>query len=153
MVLIIPTKRKVLICDIDGTIADLAHRRVYIITRPKNYAAFEAGIPDDKPIQHIIDTVISFRDMGWFIIMCSGRGAQQREVTLEWMSKHGVPCQKLYMRAEKDYRADDIVKGELLDQILADGHEPALVLDDRDRVVAMWRERGIPCVQVAPGNF
>lgn len=146
--------KPVLICDIDGTIADLAHRRVYVITRPKNRKAFEAGIPDDKPIQHIIDTVESFYDMGWTIIMCSGRGNQQRDATTEWLHKHDVTYDDLYMRAEKDYRPDDIVKGELLDQILADGYnKPSLVLDDRDRVVAMWRKRGIPCVQVAPGDF
>ncbi len=145
--------KPVLICDIDGTVADLAHRRVYIITRPKNYAAFEAAMPDDLPIQHIIDTVISLHDAGWTIIMCSGRGSQQREGTIEWLFKHSVPWHALYMRAEKDYRRDDIIKGELLDQILEDGFNPTLVLDDRDRVVAMWRARGIPCVQVAPGNF
>lgn len=25
--------------------------------------------------------------------------------------------------------------------------------DDRDRVVVMWRAEGIPCFQVAPGDF
>jgi len=143
----------VLICDIDGTIADLTHRRVFIITHPTNYPAFEAGISDDKPIQHMIDTVKSFYAMGWTVILCSGRGNQQRTATTEWLAKHGVPWHALYMRTEKDYRKDDIIKGELLDQIIADGHKPALVLDDRDRVVDMWRARGIPCVQVAPGNF
>ena len=140
-------------CDIDGTIADLTHRRVYVATRPKNWKAFEQGIPDDPPIQHIIDTVKSFFDMGWTILMCSGRGSQQREATITWLVNHMVPYHALYMRAEKDYRADDIVKGELLDQILEDGYKPTLVLDDRNRVVEMWRSRGIPCVQVAPGDF
>jgi len=28
-----------------------------------------------------------------------------------------------------------------------------MVFDDRDKVVNMWRENGIPCLQVAPGNF
>ena len=28
-----------------------------------------------------------------------------------------------------------------------------LAFDDRDRVVAMWREEGVPCFQVAPGDF
>jgi hypothetical protein len=28
-----------------------------------------------------------------------------------------------------------------------------LVLDDRDQVVKMWRERGFRCLQVANGNF
>jgi len=28
-----------------------------------------------------------------------------------------------------------------------------MVFDDRDQVVEMWRANGIPCFQVAPGNF
>jgi len=27
------------------------------------------------------------------------------------------------------------------------------VFDDRDKVVNMWREIGLTCMQVAPGNF
>jgi hypothetical protein len=45
------------------------------------------------------------------------------------------------------------VKAELLDQILHDGFSPSMVFDDRDQVVAMRRQRGVPCAQVAPGNF
>ena len=51
------------------------------------------------------------------------------------------------------FRSDDIVKFELLEQILEFGYEPILVLDDRDRVVKMWRAAGLRCLQVAPGDF
>ena len=27
------------------------------------------------------------------------------------------------------------------------------VFDDRDKVVQMWRENGVPCFQVAKGDF
>jgi hypothetical protein len=57
------------------------------------------------------------------------------------------------MRRVGDRRPDYIVKAELLDQILRDGFSPSMAFDDRDQVVAMWRERGVPCAQVAPGNF
>lgn len=29
----------------------------------------------------------------------------------------------------------------------------AMVFDDRDKVVAMWRRQGLTCLQVAPGDF
>ena len=51
------------------------------------------------------------------------------------------------------HRADDILKIELLDQIRADGFSPIMAFDDRDRVVAAWRAAGVPCAQVAPGDF
>jgi hypothetical protein len=31
--------------------------------------------------------------------------------------------------------------------------EVLCVFDDRDKVVKMWRENGINCFQVAPGDF
>ncbi len=57
------------------------------------------------------------------------------------------------MRPEKDYRDDGTIKAELLDKILADGWEPWLVVEDRQRVVDMWRARGLTCLQCAPGDF
>jgi hypothetical protein len=57
------------------------------------------------------------------------------------------------MRPEGERREDCEVKRELLAQIRADGYNPVMVFEDRDRVVAMWREEGLRCLQVAPGNF
>lgn len=53
------------------------------------------------------------------------------------------------MRAAGDYRQDAIVKAEILEQILADGYEPFLVVDDRPQVVDMWRSYGIVTLQCA----
>jgi hypothetical protein len=64
-----------------------------------------------------------------------------------------VPNHALYMPAAKNYREDDIVKSELLDQIISDSYELWLAIDDRDRVVAMWRARGLTCLQCASGDF
>jgi hypothetical protein len=59
----------------------------------------------------------------------------------------------LYMRADGDHRPDFQVKGELLDRLIGDDWNPLMAFDDRDQVVKMWRQRGIPCAQVADGNF
>jgi hypothetical protein len=65
----------------------------------------------------------------------------------------GIVPEAFYMRSDKDYRADYIVKREMLDKIRADGYDPVLVFDDRTSVVNMWREAGLRAVQVAPGDF
>ena len=77
---------------------------------------------------------------------------QVRQETEVWLKDHRL-VGPLYMRAKHDKRADYIVKGELRDRILADGWEPIMAFDDRDQVVKMWRERGVPCAQVAEGDF
>ena len=57
------------------------------------------------------------------------------------------------MRAEGDRRQDDLVKSDLLDKIRIDGFDPVIAFDDRDKVVKMWRERGLRCLQVDRGDF
>ena len=60
---------------------------------------------------------------------------------------------KLYMRKEGDYRGDDVVKQEILDQIIADyGKKPDLWIDDRPRVVQAIRERGVFVMDVYQGK-
>jgi hypothetical protein len=142
-----------LVCDVDGTVADLTHRRVYVATKPKNWPAFEKTMHLDTPIPHVIRAVNVLFDAGWKVVMATGRGAQNREVTVKWLADNGVPYHFMYTRAFKDSRRDDIVKSEILDQMRADGHYPTVTFDDRDQVVQMWRDRGLPCVQVAEGNF
>lgn len=158
--------------DIDGTVADLTHRRVYVRSKPKNWPAFERAIPQDTPIQWVIDAVNRLYDAGWTVVMMSGRSEKSKNVTVEWLAKHGVKYHAIYMRRKfeyeadgvtpkltrlgkplGDFRRDDIVKRELLDVARADGYTPDVVFDDRDQVVAMWRSNSIPVVQVAEGDF
>lgn len=157
--------------DIDGTVADLAHRRKFVRNGAKNWVAFVKGIPHDTPIQWVIDAVNRLYDVGWTVVMMSGRTETSQPETVEWLAKHGVKYHAIYMRREfeynedgtvkltrkgkplGDFRRDDIVKEELLGVARADGHDPDVVFDDRDQVVNMWRRLGIPVVQVAEGDF
>lgn len=141
------------IFDIDGTICDLSHRRHHVATKPKNWKAFNEALHLDVPNEPVVRLLNTFADADHKIVLCSGREAVFREQTEEWLAEHKVAYHALYMRPAKDYRDDGTVKGELLDVILADGWKPWLVIDDRDRVVAMWRARGLTCLQCAEGNF
>jgi phosphoglycolate phosphatase-like HAD superfamily hydrolase len=133
------------IFDIDGTIADLTHRLHYITTKPKNWPAFNKAISNDKPIWQVIEVLFSLKNDGWGIILCSGRSEDSRQDTIDWLVDYGIwdKVSGLYMRKSKDYRSDDIIKEELLNQILKDGYNPLMVFDDRKRVVEMWRRRGL----------
>ena len=149
---------KCYIFDIDGTLADLTHRLHHVKTRPKNWPAFHAGCGDDAPFPHM-QNLISRLWLTTDIVFMSGRNEANRKVTTDWLIKHGFagpslnPTIRLYMRADDDYRNDDIIKLELLQKLRDDGWEPVMAFDDRDRVVKMWRDNGIPCAQVAPGDF
>jgi phosphoglycolate phosphatase-like HAD superfamily hydrolase len=138
--------------DIDGTLADLTHRLPHIQKEPKDWDAFFAACRDDRPIEHIVDLVHALSHFD-HIVLVSGRSDRVKRQTKDWLREHLINYDALYMRRDGDHRPDNQVKAELLDRLLADGYKPRIVFEDRDQVVQMWRARGIPCAQVADGNF
>ncbi len=141
------------IFDIDGTIADLSHRLPHIQKTPKDWDGFFGAVADDAPIEHIIKLAIDVALAGATIVYVSGRSDQCREATETWLWDHALPYGKVYMRRQGDHRPDHQVKVELLAELRAEGHNPVMAFDDRNGVVKMWRELGIPCAQVADGDF
>jgi hypothetical protein len=144
--------------DIDGTLADCDHRRHFIRGEgKKNWQAFLS--PEmaalDSLIEPVARVVTALSLSGLSIIYVSARPNSLRIVTEAWLKKFDLWFlpQMLYMRTEGDTRPDTIVKHELLQEIRAEGYQPILALDDRDTVVAMWRNEGITCMQVAEGDF
>ena len=135
---------KTVIFDIDGTLADCTHRRQFVASKPKNWAAFEAGQSADGLLTRVRDTLVDFQSAGFKIVLCSGRNDHTRDQTIEWLKKFDIHFDALYMRKSKDTRQDYIVKEELLDQMIADGFsEIIMVFDDRQQVVDMWRRSGL----------
>lgn len=140
------------IFDIDGTLADLTHRRHYVQTKPANWEAFRLAADRDtliEPVAVAQRALLQTNNM----ILCTGRMEKERELTERWLLRHDIFFDRLYMRATNDTRPDFVIKEELLDRILADGFKPVLAFDDRKQVVDMWRRRGLICAQVAEGNF
>jgi uncharacterized HAD superfamily protein len=142
-----------LICfDIDGTLADLSHRVHFWQQEPKNWNMFKSEMVNDAPIEQIRNIAVMMLH-GHDVIICTGRSEDTREITEAWLTKHNINFEKMYMRAEKDFRGDDIVKLELLNQIVVDfGKKPDIVFDDRPRVVKMWRENGVFVADVYQGT-
>lgn len=140
--------------DIDGTLADCSHRIHHITAAPKDWDSFFALCHMDEPINHIIELARHLGlSAGIDIVYVSGRSSQCRAETMEWLARNRLPHGPLYMRQQGDHRDDDIIKIELLTRLRGDGFDPIMAFDDRDRVVAAWRAAGIPCAQVAPGDF
>jgi hypothetical protein len=147
-----------IVFDIDGTLANIEHRLDYVRSKPKNWKAFDAGIPNDavnEPVASIFRTMtLSEIEGAYTVVLASGRNERSRQATEDWLvQNHLVGYEKLYMRKADDFRSDDIVKLEILDQIIADyGRKPDMVFDDRPRVVRMWRDNGIFVFNVYQGE-
>jgi predicted kinase len=138
---------KAVIFDLDGTLADISHRLHHIKNGSNNWDAFFAECGNDSVIESIRELAQIVDGQGYKIILVSGRTDKVYGQTIAWLAKHNVPFDELHMRRDGDYRQDFIVKSEILDNLLADGNDIAFVVDDRPSVVAMWRERGLTCLQ------
>jgi hypothetical protein len=158
---------KYVICDIDGTIANAEHR-LHLVKIPHpdskgfkpDWDAFFDACVDDKPIDRIIFLVsLLYYHADHTILFVSGRSDRVRQQTAEWLAIHGLGSVYDYlgMRKHGDHRPDDIVKREIYETMKAEmgfkDEQVSFVLDDRDRVVRMWRDMGLTCLQVAEGAF
>lgn len=149
--------KKYIICDIDGTIADCTHRKHFIEGTKKNYDAFYEACFEDTPIIPIISLLWQYVDHcsdRFKLIFVSGRRESCRGDTRQWLATYATSNYiELHLRPNGDYTPDHEFKRSLLHTKLPPKEEILFVLDDRQRVVDMWREEGLTCLQVAPGNF
>ena len=143
------------VCDIDGTASDPEHR-LHHVRGPgrKDWPAFFDACGDDACHDDVAEIVRALVASGRAVVYLTGRPERTRAATLGWLRRHGYPAGPLHMRRDRDFRADDVVKEEILDRELRLVPQDVLcVLDDRSRVVAMWRRRGFRVLQVADGDF
>ena len=135
--------RKAVIVDIDGTVSHRSNREIYDYSK----------VIHDTPDQKVIEVVNALWMAGNKIIFISARDDSCFNETYRWLTLNCPPFVKLYMRKYGDFREDSIVKREIYEQLIAPDYDILCVLDDRQQVVDMWRELGLKCLQVEPGNF
>ncbi len=143
---------KAYVFDLDGTLANLDHRLHLIKCETPDWDGFFAAVSDDGVYDHIAGVARALATKH-AVVLVSGRSDQCRHATERWLAKNNIPYIFLYMRTAGDHRPDYKVKRDLLTALLEDGYEPIMALDDRDQAVEMWRDAGVPCAQVAVGNF
>jgi hypothetical protein len=85
------------------------------------------------------------------VILCSGRSEEHRKETVQWLTGQNVNYHELWLRRNGDRRSDVTVKRKMLARI--DKGRVLFVVEDRSRVVEMWRSEGLVCLQCAPGEF
>lgn len=141
-------RRKWIIVDLDGTVADCTKRLHYVTHGARDWDSFFAEIIQDGVYRHVTD-IIEVLSPYYNICCCTGRPEKYRMATMEHLRRnncHWYSCLK--MRPDNDTRPDFVVKAEMLDQMVVDGWEIAGVFDDRQSVVDMWRSKGLTCFQV-----
>ena len=167
--------KKTVIFDLDGTLANIDVRRDKSL-KPDGKLDWEIfADPNsilnwDTPNEPVIKMAQMFKADGFKIVIFSGRNDRGFFATEEWLDKNKVPFDLLVMRPDKfkenswpiadgnpatkemRFMPDEILKKAMLDTFV-DIDDVFLVVDDRDKVVKMWRDLGLNTFQVAPGDF
>ena len=167
--------KKTIIFDLDGTLANIDSRRD-ISMKPNGkldwdiFAAPNSILALDNPNAPVIKMAQMFKADGFKIVIFSGRNDRGFDATVQWLNDFKVPFDLLVMRPDKfkdkswpiadgnpatsdmRFMPDEILKKKMLDTFV-DINDVFLVVDDRDKVVKMWRDLGLNTFQVAPGDF
>jgi len=172
--------KKIVIFDLDGTLAIIDRRREISgktkdgkVTDKINWNEFfnPGNIAFDEPNEPVIELAQMLKDKGYKIFIFSGRNDRMYERTVEWLEWNDVPYDLLVMRPDKfqgktwpvaegnpatpdmRYMPDEKLKKAMLDEFVEDIKDVYLVVDDRQKVIDMWRSLGLNTWQVAEGNF
>lgn len=130
--------------DVDGTLAIRGDRGQF------DWSAVDVDTPN-IPVLHVARAL---HHIGWSVVYLTGRSEEARSLTEQWLTAHVAVPGPVFMRAARDFRRDVVVKRELYERHIAGRYDVQMVFEDRDQVVEMWRsELGLPCFQVAPGDF
>lgn len=135
-----------IICDLDGTLALFGDKSPY----DRDYSKDDLNGPVAFLLRELPPYIT--------VIFVSGRKEQYREITQRWIYTQSMVNKmfftyKLFMRKDGDRREDTIVKREIYNREIRKKYNIIFALDDRNRIVAMWRKIGITCFQVAEGDF
>jgi len=138
------------IVDIDGVLADGAHRQHLV--RAKRWNEFFDAAHGDAPIA---ETAVLLRllDADLVVVLLTGRPVRTRDATVTWLAEHGYRWDLLVMKEDRDFRKATMAKREAVTTLRERGFTPVLALDDEPGNVDMYRTEDIPCLYIHSGYY
>ena len=150
-----PRPGPVVLLDLDGVIADAAHRQSFLHQEEPDWSGFYAGVAGDGVIAAGRALAASLAaDLP--VLILTGRIDEVADCTRTWLDDNGIRWDMLICRPSAedddsrpavDYKRDEISR--LRDR----GFEPRLAADDNRKIVAMYEEAGIPALYIPSGYY
>lgn len=141
--------KDIIVVDLDGTLANIDHRLHFIKREKPDWDGFFKACVNDTPNDWCVKLIQAMDIVTYEVWIVSARSRTVEPETRKWiLNALGPTCTPFIemLRAEGDYTPDDELKikwlneSGLKDRIL-------FVVDDRQRVVDMWRKEGLVCLQ------
>ncbi len=138
--------KDIILCDIDGTIADNSHRQD-LLKNFKDWDSFFSEMGNDKPIKAIIKKINDDFERGSKIIFITGRPERYREKTFKWLSKYFNFSIEILMRNDDDKRNKVIVKEEMLSKFKK-GQNIVKVYENDPDLIKLWKKNKLKVFKV-----
>jgi hypothetical protein len=136
--------------DIDGVLADAAHRQRYITGGRRNWQLFfelcggDALIEEVARMGHLLDPQMQ-------VVLCTARPSSVAPETVGWLNEMGVRWDLLVMREWGDYSFAVDFKQYTVHELRAYGYELKMAVEDDPRNKSMFDAEGIPCIYIHSG--
>ena len=142
------------IIDIDGTLTrhndDPNSRGIY------DYHRAEEDLPNE-PVIRIVRGLLALGDQ---VVFVTGRPESCRKETQSWINTHVVDWESdqvegMYMRKTGDHSTPDAALKRNIYEKYLNGYYKKIagVIEDRARVVKMWRDLGLTVLQTQEGDY
>ncbi|MFE2971339.1 hypothetical protein ACFXKC_48675 [Streptomyces sp. NPDC059340] len=123
------TSRPLAVFDLDGTLADSAHRQRFLERKPRDWDAFFAAAPQDPPLAEGVALALRSTEE-CEVVYLTGRPERCRRDTVEWLAAQGLPEGRVWMRRNDDRRPARRTKLDILRRLARDREIHVLVDDD-----------------------
>lgn len=137
--------RPLAVFDLDNTLADTAHRQRYLERKPRDWDAFFAAAPQDPPLAEGIALALESAEE-CEVMYLTGRPERCRRDTVDWLTTHGLPEGRIWMRRDNDRRPARRTKLEILRR-LARTREIRVLVDDDELVCEDAQQAGFTVVR------
>ncbi len=141
-----------MVVDLDGVLSDAARRQHYLEKPRADWKAFFDACGDDEVIDEV-RVLLELLDPALAVVLLTARPERVHPLTEAWLRRYEIRWDLLVMRPGGSYVSSPTYKAAALEGLLAHGFEVRLGIEDDPRNVAMFKERGIPCLYHHSGYY
>lgn len=138
---------KIILFDLDNTVADMDHRLPLIDRLEPDWDAFESNCDKDDPI---VPTILLMRALHHQhqVWIWTGRSDAVWGKTTTWLSNYGVPFDQLIMRQYGDQRPTVSIKRNWLNDNPVPKDRVLCAFDDDPNIIKMLNSEQVLAYQV-----
>tara|TARA_B100000925_G_C21805523_1_gene386474 strand:- start:115 stop:549 length:435 start_codon:yes stop_codon:yes gene_type:complete len=131
----------IVLCDIDGTIANNSHRQ-HFLHNQKDWDGFFSELINDEPIFPLIEKILELQLEGKQITFLTGRPERYSYSTNLWLKEYFKFDYEIIMRKDNDKRNKVEVKKELFNLNFTKDDIFCVYDNDYD-LLKMWKDIGL----------